>query len=108
MQTEYCLVLNTCPDENTAQELAKYLLQQRLAACVNILPKATSVYAWQGEIHTDAEVILLIKTQADRYAALEQALEIQHPYEVPEIIALPIQQGSVPYLDWIKQHTLIH
>ncbi len=105
MPTDYLLVLNTCPDEETAQQLAQYLVEQRLAACVNLLPKTTSVYAWQAEIHTEQEVLLLIKTHADRYAALEQALEAQHPYDVPEIIAVAIQQGLDTYLDWINQTT---
>jgi len=103
--SEYLIVLNTCPDEVTAQKIAKYLVEHHLAACVNILPKATSIYSWQGEIQTEQEVVLFIKTHSERYAALEQALETQHPYDVPEIVAIPIQQGLDTYLDWIQQHT---
>ncbi len=105
MPHDHLLVINTCPDESIAKILAHHLIERKLAACVNILPKVTSIYAWQGEINTDQEVILLIKTSAQRYAALEQVLESQHPYETPEIIAIPIERGLDTYLQWITQNT---
>ncbi len=101
MSNDYCLVLCTCPDPDTARDLANTLVSRRLAACVNILPGLTSVYGWQGQVETATELLLLIKTQADRYAALESCIRQHHPYEVPEIVALPIGRGSQDYLDWI-------
>ena len=101
MSNDYCLVLCTCPDPDTARDLATTLVSRRLAACVNILPGLTSVYGWQGQVETATELLLLIKTQADRYAALEFCIRQHHPYEVPEIVALPIGRGSQDYLDWI-------
>jgi len=101
MSTDYCLVLCTCPDPNTARDLADTLVTQRHAACVNILPGLTSVYGWQGRVETAVEHLLVIKTQADRYDALESCIRQHHPYEVPEIVAIPIERGSRDYLNWI-------
>lgn len=95
------LVLSTCPDRDTAERLARLLVERRLAACVNIVPGLVSVYRWQGEIHRDAECLLLIKTDTERYPALETALRAAHPYELPEIVAVTISNGSTDYLRWI-------
>lgn len=97
----YRLILNTCPDQPVAQKLARLLLEQNLAACVNIVPGLTSVYRWQGQIESASECLLLIKTSADRYSAVEACLRLHHPYELPEIIAVPIDQGLTDYLHWI-------
>ncbi len=104
--TEQALtVLCTCPDANTAREIADALVGESLAACVNIVPGLTSIYRWRGNIHADAEVLLLIKTRAGRMQELEGRIRALHPYEVPEVIALPVTDGSAPYLDWIQEQT---
>ena len=101
----YYLVINTCPDQDVARHLADTLVQERLAACVNIVAGVESVYEWQGELHHDAECLLYIKTRADNYRALETRLRLLHPYELPEIIAVPIADGLAGYLNWIEQQT---
>ncbi len=95
------LVLSTCPDRDTAERLARMLVERRLAACVNIVPGLLSVYRWQGEVQRDEEHLLLIKTDRARYPALETALRAAHPYELPEIVAVTISNGSTDYLRWI-------
>lgn len=97
------LVISTVPDQETAKAVAKALVEERLAACVNIVPNLGSVYRWQGEVVEDNEVMLLIKTRRERYAELETRIRNLHPYNLPEVIALPIQQGSIPYLNWISE-----
>lgn len=101
MNTPYRIVLCTCPDAGSAGNLARGLVEGRLAACVNIIPGLTSIYGWQGEVETDSEVLLLIKTRADRLDALETFLRRHHPYELPEIVAVPIEKGSAAYLKWL-------
>ena len=102
MSVNYCLVLCTCPDADTANELAVGLVEQRLAACVNVLPGVTSVYGWEGRVEKSSEQLLLIKTEAAGLPGLEAFIKQQHPYEVPEIIAIPIEGGSQDYFDWIS------
>ncbi|WP_019026450.1 divalent-cation tolerance protein CutA [Colwellia piezophila] len=97
----YQLVLTTCPDEMVAQNIAKQLVIEKLAACVNIVPNITSIYSWQGELHCDNEVQLLIKTDENKFAALNERINQLHPYDVVEVIALNIQQGDKHYLNWI-------
>lgn len=97
----YC----TCPDDATAASIATQVVDRGLAACVNRVPGLTSVYKWHGELKTGTEVLLLIKTAADRTAALTAALLSMHPYELPEIIVVPISDGHQPYLDWIRDST---
>ncbi|MDH5277290.1 MAG: divalent-cation tolerance protein CutA [Gammaproteobacteria bacterium] len=99
------IVLCTCPDEATAAGIATALLAAGLAACVNCVSGIRSMYRWEGEIRDDTEVLLVIKTRAARYAALEATLRAQHPYDLPEIIALPVVAGSRDYLSWIGQAT---
>ncbi len=99
------LNLCTCPDRATAERLAQQLVERRLAACVNILPGITSVYLWQGAVAQEAELLLLIKTASERVEAMQQALAELHPYEVPEIISLPIASGHTPYIEWVRQCT---
>ena len=98
----YQLVLTTCPEEQVAKNIAQYLVSEKLAACVNIVPNITSIYSWQGEIHCDTEVQLLIKTIESKLEPLNQRINELHPYEVVEIIALNIQQGDKNYLNWIS------
>lgn len=99
------LVLTTFPDIDTAQRLAESLVQEKLAACVNITPAGRSIYQWQGKICNEAEHIAVIKTTNDRYQQLEDFIQQQHPYELPEIISTPINNGSEKYLDWLTTNT---
>ena len=95
------LVLTNLPDRETAERLAGVLVEQRLAACVNILAPCGSVYRWQGAVQREEEHPVLIKTKAERYPALEAAIRAAHPYELPEIIAVPIERGLPAYLAWV-------
>jgi periplasmic divalent cation tolerance protein len=95
------LVLTNVPDRETARTLASTLIEVRVAACVNILAACTSVYRWQGKIETAEEIPLLIKTTVARYAALEAVIRRLHPYELPELIAVPLAQGLPGYLQWV-------
>ncbi|HZV53293.1 MAG TPA: divalent-cation tolerance protein CutA [Rhodocyclaceae bacterium] len=103
MQT--LLVLTNLPDAQAARAVADYLVSTRLAACVNILAPCRSVYRWQGKIENAEEVPLLIKTTADRYAPLEAAIQSMHPYELPEIVAVPLSHGLPEYLAWVASET---
>jgi len=99
------LVITNLPDRESAERLAGLLIERRLAACVNILAPCASVYRWQGEIQRDEEHPLLIKTAQDRYADLEAAIRASHPYELPEIIAVPVVHGLPAYLAWVESET---
>ena len=99
------LVLTNLPDRAAAESLADALITERLAACVNILAPCRSVYRWKGAVQHDEEHPVLIKTSEERYAALEQAIRARHPYELPEIVALPIERGLAAYLDWLAAET---
>ena len=106
MEAQPILVMITAPGENTAREIADRLVNERIAACVNILPGVVSIYTWQGEPNEDDEVMLIVKsTQGMFYDRLVPAVRQIHPYDVPEIIALPIIQGSEDYLAWIAETT---
>lgn len=95
------LVLTNCPDEESANAIALALVEERLAACVNILPRVQSVYRWQGAVESATEIPLFIKSTASNYPALEAAIRDRHPYKVPEIIALAVERGLPAYLDWV-------
>jgi periplasmic divalent cation tolerance protein len=97
------LVYCTCPDRIVAGKLAAALVERGLAACVNILPGVESVYRWQGKIERDDEILLLIKSDTAHFSALEDTISNLHPYEVPEILAVPVEAGHQPYLEWIDQ-----
>jgi periplasmic divalent cation tolerance protein len=99
------LVLTNCPDEASANAIALALVEERLAACVSILPRVQSVYRWQGAVESATEIPLFIKSTATNYPALEAAIRDRHPYQVPEIIALPVEHGLPAYLDWIATET---
>lgn len=99
------LVYSSLPDEPAARQLARFLVEARLAACVNVLAPCTSVYRWQGALEQVTEVPLLIKTTARRYAALESAMRERHPYELPEIVAVPATHGLPGYLAWVAAET---
>ena len=95
------LVLCTCPDESVAIDIARVLVGEGLAACVNRLSAVTSIYQWQGRICEQPEQLLVIKTTPARYEALEMRLRALHPYEIPEIIAIPVVAGASQYLAWL-------
>ncbi len=95
------VVLMTAPDPEVAQRIARTLVEERLAACVNLVPGVRSIYRWQGAVEDDAEILLLAKTGRARCAALAARVQALHPYELPEIVVLPVEGGSQPYLDWI-------
>lgn len=99
------LVLTNLPDLAAAEKLAAALVEERVAACVNILAPCQSVYRWQGVLQHDEEYPVLIKTTRDAYAALESAIRARHPYELPEIVAVPIERGLPAYLDWVAAET---
>jgi periplasmic divalent cation tolerance protein len=99
------LVLTNVPDEAAACALARRLIEQRVAACVNILPKVRSVYRWQGALEEADEVTLLIKATQIRYPELEVTIKNAHPYKVPEIIAVPVVAGLPAYLKWVEEGT---
>ena len=99
------LVFCTCPDAETARRIADSLVEQHLAACVNILPGMTSVYRWKGEVHHDQEHLLLAKTRRERLDELKVHVVMQHPYELPEVIAVEIAAGLDAYLSWIRSQT---
>ncbi len=100
----FLLVFNTCPDDKTARRIARALVERRLAACVNIIPGLTSIYTWKGAVEEAEERLLLIKTRQGAYRQLEETLQELHPYELPEIVAVPIGMGLPPYLRWIEEH----
>lgn len=99
------LVFTNLPDRASAERLADLLVERRLAACVNILAPCRSVYRWKDAVQHDEEHPMLIKTTAERYGALEQAVRESHPYELPELIAVPIEGGLPAYLDWVSAET---
>lgn len=99
------LVFTNLPDRAAAERLADALVEQRVAACVNILAPCRSVYRWQNDLQRDEEHPMLIKTTEARYAALEAAIRAGHPYELPEIVAVPIERGLAGYLDWVAAET---
>ena len=103
---ETLLVLTNCPDEEVANTIALAVVEARLAACVNILPRVQSIYRWQGGVESATEIPLFIKSTATSYPALESIIRQHHPYDVPEIIALPVTQGLPAYLNWVAAETL--
>ena len=103
--SEVLLVVTTLPDRATAERIAEALVTARVAACVNVLAECTSVYRWQGKVERAGEVPMLIKTTREAYARLEETLRTLHPYDVPEIVALPVTAGLPAYLDWVTQET---
>lgn len=99
------MVFVTCPDRPTAQSIARALVEHHEAACVNIVPDLESVYRWQGRIETDPELLLLIKTGADRVPAVQARVAQLHPDDLPEVVAVDLCDGSQGYLDWLQQET---
>lgn len=103
-QDQYQLVLCTCPDEDSAQLIAEQLVDNNLAACVNILPGIISVYRWLGSRERAQEHLLIIKSTSQVYSKLEETIRELHPYELPEVIAVPIENGNSDYLSWISDN----
>ena len=99
--TDVVAVLMTAPDAETAESLARTLVDERLAACANLVPGVTSVYRWEGEVQRDAEVLVVLKTTRDGLAGLEARAVELHPYDVPEVLALPVVGGHAPYAAWV-------
>lgn len=99
--SQHCIVLSTCPSQEVAEAIAAKLVENKLAACVNIVSGLTSVYEWQGKVETDREHLLIAKTVAAAYQAVENTILDSHPYELPEIVSIPINNGLANYLSWI-------
>ena len=107
MSANHQIIFCTCPDQDTAEKIARLLVASNNAACVNILPGITSIYRWQGQIESAGEYLLLIKAAKDRYQAIESTIREHHPYELPQIFALPSERGLPEYLHWIDScHSL--
>lgn len=105
MSPDFLVCLSTCPDPSIADAIAATLVEESLAACVTRLPGAVSTYRWDGAIQTGQEVVLLIKTTAGRFEAMKSRLVAIHPYDVPELVALAVADGHLPYLDWVRAGT---
>ena len=103
----FLIVYCTAPSLQQARRLARVLLKKKLAACVNLSPRLESHYWWNGKIEKSQEVLLVIKTRASLFPRLEKTLAGEHPYEVPEILAVPVSQGSKKYLRWLKRSTAL-
>jgi periplasmic divalent cation tolerance protein len=101
MPTPYQIILCTCPDQDTAEKIAHLLVNDKLAACVNILPGIASIYLWHEKIESAREHLLLIKANKTSYQIIEKTIKKHHPYEIPEIIAVAIENGLPEYLSWI-------
>ena len=102
---ETLLILTNAPDTESAERIARHLVENRLAACVNRLAPCGSVYRWQGAVEEATETPLLIKTTAARYPEVEAAIRSMHPYELPEVVAVRVERGLPAYLDWIVRET---
>lgn len=97
------MVFCTFPDEETARRIGTALVEERLAACVNLNPGITSIYQWEGKLETSTEVLAIFKTTREGYPELEKQLQALHPYDVPEILAVPVERGAESYLRWVGE-----
>jgi len=104
-EAKHILVICTCPGSISAKKIARDLVEKKLAACVNTIAGLHSYFRWGGKVDSAEELLLFIKTTADRYKELEQRIKLLHPYELPEIIAVPISTGLPEYLSWIENST---
>lgn len=98
-------VYTTFPDEESAASVAEHLLKKKLVACANILPSVRSLYIWKGKLQNEEEVVMILKTTAEQFEAMEKEIIKHHPYDIPAIVALPIETGHEPYLQWIGEQT---
>jgi periplasmic divalent cation tolerance protein len=105
--TEKMIVFSTCGSEEEAVRIAKRLVEGRVAACVNLIPRIRSIYRWEGKIEDAGEWMLVIKTSHERFEALRTVLEAAHSYELPEVLALPVLDGSPGYLAWLDSELAI-
>ena len=101
MSEKVVALLITAPDEETGRRIARTLVEERFAACVNVVPGVTSIYRWRGAVEEASEVMLVAKTRAERAPALAARVRALHPYELPEVVALPVTDGSRAYLRWV-------
>lgn len=99
------VVLTTAPDETQARELGRKIVEKKLAACVQIVPGLTSIYFWEGEVQSDSEYLLLIKTLEEKFDGLSEFIQANHSYDVPEIVAIPAERVSDDYLNWVREVT---
>ena len=97
------VVFVTAPDQNTAEHIAETLVKEKLAACCNLVPNIKSIYYWEGQIQKDHEILMLIKTDREVFSKLEARIKELHPYQVPEIISVQLDQGNSDYLKWIHE-----
>jgi periplasmic divalent cation tolerance protein len=104
-KSEAIVVLVTCGSEEEAEKIANSLIEERLAACVNMISPVRSIYRWEGKIWDEREWMLIIKTQKRRFEELEKRVKSLHSYSVPEIVALPVVEGFAPYLKWLEENT---
>jgi len=104
-KSEAIVVLVTCGSEEEAEKIANSLIEERLAACVNMISPVRSIYRWEGKIWDEREWMLIIKTQKKRFEDLEKKVKSLHSYSVPEVIALPVVEGFAPYLKWLEENT---
>jgi len=102
MTSNFLIIYCTCPTKEVAEKIATTVIENKLAACANIVPNITSIYRWQGKITTDQEHLLLLKTDQTHYPEIERIILTNHPYDIPEIIATPVQHGQTDYLNWIR------
>ena len=105
IERDIFVLLSTCPDAATAERMARELVAASLVACVNIVPGVRSIYLWNGAVQADEEVLMILKTTAGRLAAVRERLVALHPYDLPEIVALPVVDGHHPYLQWVVDST---
>lgn len=96
------VALTTAPSAEVAERLGRSLVEERLVACANVVAGITSIFRWQGTVQRESEVLVILKTTADDVAALEKRVVELHPYEVPELIVLPVEAGHAPYLEWVR------
>jgi periplasmic divalent cation tolerance protein len=99
------VVFITAPDPEVGERLARALVEERLAACVNVVSGVRSIYRYEGQIHDDSEVLLIVKTRSDRAGLLESRVRALHPYDLPELIRIPLAGGSAAYLEWVREES---
>ena len=105
MTTEFITVFITAPNEEEASKISRTIVEERLAACVNIIRSVRSIYRWQGRVEDESEVLMIVKTKRTLFVRLQERVKELHSYEIPEIIGLPVIEGSKDYLDWLGQET---
>ena len=105
MPENHIVILCTVPDQESGEKIAEALVEERLAACVNLLPGVVSTYRWEGAVKQDQELLLLIKTSGARFEAVRARIQALHPYDTPEVIALPISEGDPKYLSWLVENS---